>query len=125
MHHFVALSGVAAVLLVVWTVQLTVLSLHVRHAIRHGVNHALTENSEFTLLVACVIATLVGAIGGGVAFGAGLHATAWGWAQVILAIGTTASYLLLAYATDWNAKTWWAKRKTRKSSRVGEVAETA
>ncbi|MET8629789.1 hypothetical protein ABZW30_39725 [Kitasatospora sp. NPDC004669] len=40
-------------------------------------------------------------------------------------LGTTASYMLLAYATDWDAKTWWHKRKTRNADRADEVVETA
>ncbi|MEU9044568.1 MULTISPECIES: hypothetical protein [unclassified Kitasatospora] len=125
MHNLVTLSGVAAVLLALWAIQLTVLSLHLRHTIRHGVSHTLIDNSEFSLLTACGIATLLSAIGGGTAFGAGLHATAWGWAQAILAIGTTASYLLLTYATDWDAKTWWHKRKTGKAGRADGIVESA
>ncbi|MFE3238642.1 hypothetical protein ACFXKJ_41875 [Kitasatospora indigofera] len=124
MHHFVTLSGVAAVLLAAWIVQLTMLALHVRYTIRNGLNDAATENSEFSLALGCVLATAVSAIGGGVAFGAGLHATAWGWAQVILAIGATASHLLLTYATGWNARTWWDRRKTRKTGRTTEAVET-
>ncbi|MEV7782745.1 hypothetical protein [Kitasatospora sp. NPDC088351] len=127
MHNLVALSGVAAVLLAVWAVQLAVLGLHVRHTIRHGVNRVATADAEFALQFACGIATLVSAIGGGVAFGAGLHATAWGWAQAILAIGTTASYMLLAYATDWDAKAWWHKRTSKAdlSDLSDEAVETA
>jgi hypothetical protein len=124
MHHFVTLSGVAALLLAVWAVQLTVLALHVRYAIHHGVNDPATENSEFALLVACVITTLLSAIGGGGAIGASLKAAQWGWAHAILAIGTTASYLLLSYATDWEARTWWDKRKARKTGRPAEAVET-
>ncbi|MGW2540701.1 hypothetical protein ACWC5I_07475 [Kitasatospora sp. NPDC001574] len=125
MHHFVTLSGVAAVVLVVWAVQLTVLGLHVRYTIRYGINHAATENEEAAVAVAVVAATAVSAIGGGIAFGAGLHATAWGWAQAILAIGTTASYMLLTYATGWNARTWWDKRKTGRTAGAVEAVETA
>ncbi|MQS17883.1 hypothetical protein F7Q99_38280 [Streptomyces kaniharaensis] len=125
MHHFVTLSGVAAVLLAVWAVQLTVLALHLRYAIHHGVRTSFTNSSEEALQIACFVATLVSAIGGGVAFGAGLHATAWGWAQVILAIGTSVSYQLLVYATGWDMKTWWHKRKTGKAGGTEGVVETA
>ncbi|MFG3229709.1 hypothetical protein ACGF07_33685 [Kitasatospora sp. NPDC048194] len=126
MHHFVALSGVAAILLAVWAVQLTVLGLHLRYTIHHGVRTiSAIDHSEETLQIACFVTTVVSAIAGGVAFGVGLHATAWGWAQVILAIGTSVSYMLLAYATGWDAKTWWGKRKTGKASRADGVIESA
>ncbi|MFE2352372.1 hypothetical protein [Kitasatospora cineracea] len=125
MHHLVILSGVAAVVLVLWAVQLTVLALHVRYAIHHGVNNPATENSESALQVACVIATLLSAIAGGGVIGDSLHAAEWGWAQAFLAIGITASYLLLSYATDWNARTWWDKRKEHKAGQTVEAAETA
>ncbi|MGA5823526.1 hypothetical protein ACPC54_37385 [Kitasatospora sp. NPDC094028] len=125
MHHLVTLSGVAAVVLALWAVQLTVLGLHVRYTIRYGVNDAATENSRFSLQTACVIATLVSAIGGGSAIGTSLKATEWGWAHGILAIGTTASYMLLAYATGWDAKSWWDGRKAGKPGRADEAVETA
>ncbi|MFI9788503.1 hypothetical protein ACIHEI_34065 [Kitasatospora sp. NPDC051984] len=124
MHHFVTLTGVAAVVLALWAVQLTVLVLHVRYTIRYGVNDPATENSEFALLAASVIATLLSAGCGGGAIGTSLQATAWGWADAILALGTTTAYLLLAYATDWQARTWWEKRKARKTGSAGEAAET-
>jgi hypothetical protein len=124
MHHLVTLSGIAAVVLALWAVQLTVLALHVRYAIHHGVRAGLTEDAEFALLAACVIVTLCSAIGGGSGIGASLKASQWGWAHGILAIGTTASYLLLTYATDWDAETWWNKRKTRKTGRTAEAVET-
>jgi len=124
MHHLVTLTGVAAVALALWAVQLTVLALHVRYTIRYGVNDPATENREFALLAASVLATLLSAACGGGAIGTGLKATGWGWANAILAIGTTASYLLLAYATDWEARTWWDKRKTRKTGSAVEAVET-
>ncbi|MGA5823697.1 hypothetical protein ACPC54_38265 [Kitasatospora sp. NPDC094028] len=124
MHYLVTLSGVIALLLALWAVQLTVLGLHVRYTIHHGVRAGLTEDAEFALLAACVIVTLCSAIGGGNCIGASLKATEWGWAHGILALGTTASYLLLTYATHWDAETWWDKRKTRKAGRIAEAVET-
>ncbi|MBD0675457.1 hypothetical protein [Streptomyces sp. CBMA156] len=121
MHHLVTLSGIAAVALALWAVQLTVLALHVRYAVRRGIRTGHVEDGEFALLVACAVVTLASAAGGGGAIGASLQAPQWGWAHAIPAIGTTASYLLLAYATDWDAKTWWDKRK---SARTAEAAET-
>ncbi|WP_031077751.1 hypothetical protein [Streptomyces sp. NRRL WC-3742] len=125
MHHLVTLSGLAAVVLALWAVQLTMLALHVRYAIHNGVSDPTTENAEFALLVACVIATLLNAACAGGAIGASLNATQWGWAHAILAIGTTASYLLLTYATDWDARTWWDKRKTHETDSTAEAVETA
>ncbi|MET8704211.1 hypothetical protein ABZW10_35975 [Kitasatospora sp. NPDC004723] len=124
MHDFVALSGVAAVLLAVWAVQLTTLALHLRYTIHHGVRSTGIYDSEEGLQVACFVATLVSAIGGGVAFGVGLHATAWGWAQVILAVGTSMSYMLLVYATEWDAKAWWERRKDRETGQAEGALET-
>ncbi|MFD4659684.1 hypothetical protein ACFWP2_29115 [Kitasatospora sp. NPDC058444] len=124
MHHLVTLSGAAAVVLALWTVQLTVLALHVRYAIHHGVRAGHTKDPEFALLVAAVVVTLASAIGGGSAIDASFHATQWGWAHGILAIGATASYLLLTYATEWDAKTWWHQRKTSKTESTAEAAET-
>ncbi|MEU4118934.1 hypothetical protein AB0F71_31130 [Kitasatospora sp. NPDC028055] len=125
MHHFVTLSGVAAVLLALWAVQLTMLALHVRYTIRNGVGDGITEDSEIALLFGVGIATVLSAAGGGGAIGSGLHAIAWGWADAVLALGTTASYLLLTYATDWDAEEWWNKRRSRKAGPAAEGAETA
>ncbi len=123
MHQFVALSGLAALVLALWAIQLTVLALHVRHSIHNSVRSPLSEDGEFALVVAIVIATLASATGGGSAIGAGLNATEWGWAHGILAVGASAAYLLLRYATAWDAKTWWEKRKTRKAAETTESAE--
>ncbi len=123
MHHLVLLSGTIAVVLALWAVQLTVLALHVRYAILHGANDLATD-SEMALVFAGGIVTLLSAIGGGSAIGASLKASQWGWAHAILVIGTTASYLLLTYATGWNARTWWDKRKTHKTGRTAEAVET-
>ncbi|MFJ4192109.1 hypothetical protein [Kitasatospora sp. NPDC089509] len=121
MHHLVTLSGIAAVVLALWAVQLTVLALHARYTVHHGIRAGFTEDAEFALLAACVIVTLSSAIGGGSGIGAILKATPWGWAHGILAIGTTASYLLLSYATDWDAKAWWDRRKTGKAGPTDEA----
>ncbi|MCX5216137.1 hypothetical protein OG689_44185 [Kitasatospora sp. NBC_00240] len=124
MHHLVTLSGLAALVLALWAVQLTVLALHIRYTIHHGINDAATENSEIALGAACVVVTVLSAAGGGNAISAGLNAPQWGWTHAILAIGATASYLLLTYATGWNSRTWWDKRKTRRTSRTAEAVET-
>ncbi|MFF1908243.1 hypothetical protein [Kitasatospora sp. NPDC058218] len=125
MHHFVTLSGVAAAIVALWAVQLTMLALHLRHTIHHGINDPANENREFALVTACVIATVLNAAGGGGAVGDGLNATAWGWTLAILAVGTTASYLLLTYATNWDARTWWDERKNKAGSADGAVETTA
>ncbi|OKI95084.1 hypothetical protein [Kitasatospora sp. CB01950] len=124
MHHLVTLSGVAALVLALWAVQVTVLALHVRYAIHHGVNDPVTMDSEIALLFVCGIVTLLSAAGGGSAIGTSFHAVQWGWAHAVLAIGTTVSYMLLSYATGWEARTWWDNRKTRKAGHAVEAAET-
>ncbi|MFC8454706.1 hypothetical protein [Kitasatospora sp. NPDC057223] len=123
MHHVVVLSGLAALVLALWALQLTVLALHVRFAIHNGVSRGLSDDVEFGLLVVCAIVTLGSAIGGGSAIGASLNATQWGWAHAILAAGVTVSYLLLTYATEWDAETWWEKRKTRRTGHTAEATE--
>ncbi|MER7848347.1 hypothetical protein ABTZ03_30925 [Kitasatospora sp. NPDC096077] len=124
MHHFVTLSGVAAVVLALWAFQLTVLALHARYTVHHGARLGFLEDAEFALLAVCVIVTLGSAIGGGSGIGASLKAAQWGWAHGILAVGTTASYLLLTYATDWDAKAWWDKRTTGEAGPDAEAVET-
>ena len=124
MHHVVALSGLAALVLALWALQLTVLALHVRFAIHNGVSRGLSDDAEFGLLAACTVVTLGSAIGGGSAISASLNAAQWGWAHAILAIGVTASYLLLTYATEWDAETWWEKRKAHKTGHTAEAAES-
>ncbi len=122
MHHLVTLSGLAAVVLALWAVQLTVLALHIRYAIHHGIGEI--TDSEFALLFASGIITLLSAIGGGNAITATTHASQWGWAHGVLAIGATLAYMLLSYATDWSARNWWDKRKERKTGHSVEAAET-
>lgn len=124
MHHLVVLSGVVAVVLALWAVHLTVLALHVRYAIHHGVNDPAITDREFSLLAACILVTLLSAIGGGSAIGASLNADQWGLAHAILAVGTTASYLILSYATGWKARVWWDRRKGGKADRAVEAVET-
>ncbi|GLW58104.1 hypothetical protein [Kitasatospora phosalacinea] len=121
MHHLVTLSGLAAVVLALRAVQLTVLALHVRYAIHHGIGNV--TDSEFALLCASGIITLISAIGGGNAITATTHASQWGWAHGILAVGTTLAYILLSYATDWSARTWWDKRTARKAGHTAEAVE--
>ncbi|WP_405021714.1 hypothetical protein OHV05_37675 (plasmid) [Kitasatospora sp. NBC_00070] len=78
MHHVVTLSGLGALILAFWAVQLTTLALHVRYSIRHGIARGLGDNTEFALITACVIATLASAVGEGNAISASLNATQWG-----------------------------------------------